>query len=68
MPTDTLATPAVHPVARYMAEPHTELSDCYQVVRHSPHRPKQRVGNYTDHRAAEEVAQVLNKFVNREAP
>lgn len=68
MSTDPLTIPAVRPVAFYLAEPHTELEGCYQIVRHSPHRPTQRIGNYTDAATAQEIAVFLNKRVNQEAP
>jgi hypothetical protein len=67
MPSDPLATPAVRPVAHYLAEPHTELVGCYQIARYSPHRPTQRIGNYTSHDTAQEIALFLNRHVGKEA-
>lgn len=67
MPSDPLATPAIHPVAHYLVEPHTELVGCYQIARHSPHRPAQRIGNYTSYDTAQEIAMFLNRHVGKEA-
>lgn len=62
------ADPLPRPVAEYRVEPHTELDGCFQIARHSPHRPTQRIGNYTDHDTALEAAMFLNGCVDWEAP
>lgn len=66
--TDPLTPPAGRPVAHYMVEPHSELSGCFQIARHSPYRPTQRIGNYTDHDTAMEAAEFLNGCVDWETP
>lgn len=60
--------PFTRPVASYLVEEHTELHDCYQIARHSPYRPTQRIGNYTDYDTALEAAMFLNGCVDWEAP
>lgn len=68
MPADPLATPAIHPVAFYLVEPHSELDGCFQIARHGPGREAQRVGNYTSKAIAVDVAKFLNARIEWEAP